>query len=104
MFLSELKRRGHEIFYYSGAKGCDFIIREGSRTQQVIQVCLELNDPSTNDRESHGLIEAMDKFSLSEGLIITENEENTKIVEKNGKKYHIITKPIWKWLRSFYNQ
>lgn len=95
----ELKRRGHEIFYYSGAKECDFVIREGSRTQQVIQVCLELHDPSTNEREELGLIEAMDKFSLSEGLIITENEESSKIVEKNGKKYHIVIKPIWKWLR-----
>lgn len=100
----ELKRRGHEIFYYRGTKECDFIIREGSRTQQVIQVCLELHDPSTNEREELGLIEAMDKFSLSEGLIITENEENTKIVEKNGKKYQIIIKPIWKWLRNFYYQ
>jgi predicted AAA+ superfamily ATPase len=97
----ELKRRDYEVFYYSGAKECDFIIRKSSRTQQVIQVCLELYDPSTNEREESGLIEAMDKFSLSEGLIITENEEGGKIVEKNGKKYHIIIKPIWKWLRIF---
>lgn len=97
----ELKRRGHEIFYYNGTKECDFVVREGARTQQVIQVCLELHDSSTNEREESGLIEAMDKFSLSEGLIITENEEGEKIVKKNGKKYHIIIKPIWKWLRTF---
>lgn len=97
----ELKRRGCELFYYSGIKECDFVVRRGARTQQVIQVCLELHDPSTNEREESGLIEAMDKFSLSEGLIITENEEGGKIIEKNGKKYHIIIKPIWKWLRIF---
>ncbi len=96
----ELKRRGHDVFYYSGIKECDFIIREGSRTQQVIQVCLELNEPSTKAREISGLLEAMDKFSLSEGLIITENEEGGEIVENNGKKYHISMKPIWKWLRA----
>ena len=67
----------------------------------MIQVCLELHDPSTNEREELGLIEAMDKFSLSEGLIITENEEGERIVARNGKKYHIIIKPIWKWLRIF---
>ena len=78
-------------------------MREGSRTQQVIQVCIELHDPSTNEREESGLIEAMDKFALSEGLIITENEEGGKMVEKNSKKYHIIIKPIWKWLRIFEN-
>ncbi len=97
----ELKRRGLEVFYYSGAKECDFVIREGSRTQQVIQVCLELHDSSTRAREVSGLIEAMDKFSLSEGLIITENEEGGEIVESDGKKYHILIKPIWKWLRMF---
>ncbi len=97
----ELKRRGYEIFYYNSVKECDFVVREGARTLQVIQVCLELHDPSTKQREESGLIEAMDKFSLSEGLIVTENEEDEKMVEKNGKKYHLTIKPIWKWLRTF---
>ncbi len=95
----ELKRRGHEVFYHSGAKECDFIIREGSRTQKVIQVCLELYDPFTKAREISGLLEAMEKFSLSEGWIITENDEGEEIIENNGKKYRIVIKPIWKWLR-----
>ncbi len=95
----ELKRRGHDVFYYNGAKECDFIIRDGSRTQKVIQVCLELHDPSTKAREISGLIEAMDKFSLSEGLIITENDEGDEMVESNGKQYHVVIKPVWKWLR-----
>lgn len=95
----ELKRRGYEVFYYNGVKECDFVIRNGSRTQQVIQVCLELHDSLTKAKEVSGLLEGMDKFSLSEGLIITENEEGEEIVESNGKKYHLIIKPIWKWLR-----
>ena len=95
----ELKRRGHGIFYFSGTKECDFVVREASRTKQVIQVCLELHDPSTKEREISGLFEAMDTFSLAEGLIITEHEEGDEIVERSGKQYHIIVKPIWKWLR-----
>lgn len=99
----ELKRRGYDIFYYSGAKECDFIVREGYQTQQVIQACIELYDPSTKARELSGLIEAMDTFSLSEGLIITENEERDESVVVHGKKYHIIIQPIWKWLRNIDN-
>lgn len=99
----ELKRRGRDIFYYKGSKECDFVLREGSRTEQVIQVCIELYDPSTKEREVSGLIEAMDKFSLSEGLIITEHEEREEIVGKNSKKYHIAIRPIWKWLRKEIN-
>lgn len=99
----ELKRRNYEVFYYSGRKECDFVLREGSSTHQVIQVCLELHDPSTKEREIAGLLEAMNAFSLSEGLIITENEEAQEIIEKNGKKYQIAIVPIWKWLRTFYS-
>ncbi len=65
----------------------------------MIQVCIELYDLSTQERETAGLIEAMSKFSLSEGLIITENEEGRETIERDGKKYHIIVTPIWKWLR-----
>ena len=98
----ELKRRGYDIFYHKGSKECDFVIREGVYTRQVIQVCTELYDPSTKEREFSGLIEAMDKFSLSLGLIITENEEFSEILEINDKQYKIDVIPIWKWLRIFY--
>ena len=62
-------------------------------------MCLELHDPSTKEREISGLIEAMETFSLAEGPIITEHEEGEEIVERSGKQYHIIIKPIWKWRR-----
>lgn len=95
----ELKRRGHDIYYYKDAKECDFIIRDGMHTIQAIQVCIELFDPDTRRREIAGLIEAMNKFDLSDGLIITENEEKIDIIQIGNKKHKIIIKPIWKWLR-----
>lgn len=98
----ELKRRGHDIFYHKDSKECDFVIREGVYTRQVVQVCTELHDPATKTREVSGLIEAMDKFSLSTGLIITENEEFSETLEINGNHYKIDVIPIWKWLRIFY--
>ncbi len=99
----ELKRRGHDVFYFRGSKECDFVIHEGFRVQQVIQVSIELYDPSTKEREMSGLIEAMKKFSLSHGLIITENEEYVETREIENKKYNIVVFPAWKWLRAFYH-
>ncbi len=96
----ELKRRRYDIYYYKESRECDFVLRAGVQTLQVIQVCIELCDPSTKEREILGLIEAMDKFSLSDGLIITENEEYVENIELNGKKYTVVVKPIWKWLRA----
>ncbi|MBI5447917.1 MAG: ATP-binding protein [Gammaproteobacteria bacterium] len=100
----ELKRRKYDIYYYKtteekGSRECDFILRDGVQTFQVIQVCTELHDPATKEREILGLIEAMDKFALASGLIITENEEYSEIREMNNKKYNIVVKPLWKWLR-----
>lgn len=100
----ELKRKERidcDIYYYKENRECDFIITEGIHVTKAIQVCTELHDPSTKQREILGLIEAMDKFSLVEGLIITNNEEYSEIVEIKDKKYNITVKPIWKWLRNF---
>jgi len=96
----ELKRREYNIYYFKGIKECDFILRDNMQTLAAIQVCVELYDPSTKTREMAGLLEAMDKFSLSNGLIITENEEYVETLEMNNKKYIIWVKPIWKWLRA----
>jgi len=96
----ELKRRGYNIYYFKGIKECDFIVRDNMQTLAAIQVCVELYDPSTKTREIAGLLEAMDKFSLSIGLIISENEEFVETLERNNKKYTIFVKPIWKWLRT----
>ncbi len=60
---------------------------------EAIQVTKEL--AQTNEkREFGGLLEALDKFSLKTGWIITENQEDKR---KIGDKTIEIT-PIWKWL------
>jgi predicted AAA+ superfamily ATPase len=83
----------HEVFYYSNKKECDFLIVKNKEIKRAIQVCYELNEEN-REREIAGLTEAMEKFKLKEGWILTyEQEEEIKM---NGKK--IIVKPVWKWL------
>ncbi len=89
----ELKRRKRETYYYSGKNECDFIIKEGAKITEAIQVCYEPHEEN-KEREIAGLLEAMDKFKLKEGLILT-NEQDEEI--KIGNK-EIIIKPVWKWL------
>lgn len=96
----ELKRHNKEIYYHSESKECDFIIRDGIRTVQAIQVCKEMHDIKTKTREIEGLLEAMTRFSLSEGLIITDNEEYTEMIQVNDKSFKVNVIPIWKWLWS----
>ncbi|MFH1233278.1 MAG: ATP-binding protein [Patescibacteria group bacterium] len=90
----ELKRQGEEIFYYKGKKECDFIIRRGFQIKEAIQVSQSLDNPETEKREIAGLLEAMEKFKLKNGLIITKSFEKEKIIK--SKKIKIV--PAWKWL------
>ena len=91
----ELKRREREIFYYSEKYECDFLIREGNKIKEAIQVTYELNEKN-KEREIAGLMEALNKFKLKEGLIITFDQEES--FEQEGKKIKAI--PVWKWLLS----
>lgn len=87
-----LKRQGKEIYYWKNKYECDFLVKEGTKIREGIQVCYELSE--NKDRKVKGLIEAMDNLKFREGLIITRDEEGEEKV--NGKKIKII--PLWKWL------
>ncbi|MFA5962115.1 MAG: ATP-binding protein [Parcubacteria group bacterium] len=94
LIFLELKRRGMEVYYYKGKKECDFIVKKGLKISEAIQVTLSLAEPKTADREVSGLLEAMEKFKLTKGIIITESLEGER---KSGKKKIEII-PAWKWL------
>lgn len=96
----ELKRRGFSLFYFKDKYGCDFVVRSEQHTVQVIQVCHELQEPKTKQREYNGLIEAIEEFNLSSGTIITLNEDRKDIITVGEKEYQITIAPIWLWLLS----
>ena len=92
VFLS-LRRKGNEIYYHKQEKECDFVIKKGKGIISAFQVCWKL-DSDNKDREIRGLLEAMDRFNLREGLILTFNQEDNYVID--GKKIKVV--PTWKWL------
>ena len=90
----ELKRENLEIYYHRDKKECDFVIKHNMKISQAIQVTKTLENHETKNREIAGLMDAMNKYNLKSGLILTYDEESTE--EHNGKT--VIIKPIWKWL------
>lgn len=88
-----LRRKFKEIYYFQNKNECDFVIKEKEKIKKAIQVCFNLNEEN-KEREINGLIDALDKFSLKEGLILTYDQEDEFMAE--GKK--IIVKPAWKWM------
>ncbi len=90
----ELRRRFKNIFYFQEKNECDFIIKEKEKITHAIQVCFDFNE-ETKEREINGLIAALKEFGLTEGLILTYNQDDEFLIE--GKR--IIVQPVWKWMR-----
>lgn len=90
----ELKRKGMEIYYHqTNHTECDFLTKQGTKIKQVIQVCQTL-EPGNQKRELAGLLDALQKFNLKEGLLLTHEQEQELNIE--SKTIHV--RPVWKWL------
>ncbi|MDO9323549.1 MAG: DUF4143 domain-containing protein [Methanoregula sp.] len=89
----ELMRKGREIFYFAGEQECDFILKDKKKITTAIQVCYEFTREN-RDRETGGLLKAMAEFKLTQGMILTYDQEDTLV--SDGKT--IIIRPVWKWL------
>lgn len=93
MVFLALRKIYKNIFYFQDKRECDFVIKEDVKITKAIQVCYNLTEEN-KERELGGLSEAMEKFKLDTGIILTYNQEED--IKINDKK--IIVKPIWKWL------
>jgi uncharacterized protein len=92
VFLGLLEA-GNDIYYHQGKQECDFVVKKGKKVIEAIQVTKTL-DNNNEKRELGGLLEAMEKFDLKKGLIITESQEEERKI--GGKKISVM--PAWKWL------
>lgn len=90
----ELMRKGKEVFYWKNKGEVDFVIKRDKKVEELIQVCYDVEDPKTKEREVNALLEAMKFFKLRTGIIVTWDYEDEEKI--NGKKISYI--PIWKWL------
>lgn len=88
-----LRRLHREIFYFRKNRECDFLVKERNGIRMAVQVTFELREDN-KVRELGGLLEAMEEFQLSEGLIITFDQEEEFV--QNHKR--ILVKPAWKWI------
>ncbi len=85
-----------EIFYFKDQQGkeVDFVVKEGLRIKQLIQVTYASSLDEIDKREINALIKASDLLKCKNLLIITWDYEDEK--EIKGKKIKFV--PLWKWL------
>jgi len=92
----ELRRRQEDFYYYRDKSGkeVDFVIREGRKVKECIQVSYEVEEERTFKRETGNLLKVMDEFKLRKGTLIAGHKEDK--MEISGKTIEFI--PLWKWL------
>lgn len=86
-----------EVYYWKDTqhREIDFVIKEGPDISQLIQVCYNINDLKTRERELRSLVGAAKELNCNNLLVITWDYDNTE--EYNGNSIRYV--PLWKWLQ-----
>lgn len=92
----ELRRRGYEVRYVETRSGyeVDFLASSPLGETVLVQVCADISEPPTRERETRALREAMEELSLRESFIVT--LEDTDQIELPEGTIHAV--PAWRWL------
>jgi hypothetical protein len=97
LVFMQLRRHGYKLEYVNSKEGyeTDFFAQHPiTKEIKLIQVCWDMSDEKTFQREVRGLQTAMKTFAITPGTIVTYDDEAN--LENN-----IVVMPIWKWLLSF---
>ena len=71
------------------------IIKEGIKIKQLVQVCFNIKNQKTKNREIKALVKGSKELKCDNLLIITDDYENEENIDKKLKIRFI---PLWKWL------
>jgi predicted AAA+ superfamily ATPase len=99
VFLEELRKTNYnplrQIYYFKSKENeVDFVIKEGLKVKQLIQVTYASSKDEIEKREIKSLIKASELLKCKDLLIITWDYEDE--VKLGNRKIKFI--PLWKWL------
>lgn len=83
--------RDDAVFFYNKNVEVDFYIPD---SETAIQVCYNLADADTFERETKALVSLSKVLPCRQLLVITRDEEQT--IERDGRQIAVV--PVWKWL------
>jgi len=83
---NHLVNSGKDVYYDANGYECDFVVKQGERIVDAIQVCWKL-DEENKAREIKGLVSSMKKFRLKEGIVVNSDQKKEEEVEGMKIKY-----------------
>jgi len=95
----ELVRRGYvpnnQLFYYETNLGheVDFLVRQGSRNEELIQVTQHLSSLKTREREIRALLQAAEELRVQRLTVITLRDSES--IQEQGHRIRVISCDQW---------
>lgn len=99
--LKKLEMNGDaNVFYWKNVQQeeVDFVVKQGTKIKQLIQVCYDLSNIKVKDRETRALLKASKELKCKNLLVITEDYEAQRNISWFGIKRMVKFVPLWKWL------
>lgn len=93
-------RNNIEFYYWKDHQHneVDFVIKEGTKLKQLLQVCYDTENANTREREVKSLIKASIELKCRDLIIITDDREGEEKIGKKTIRYI----PLWRWLLGKY--
>jgi uncharacterized protein len=92
---------GSKLFYWKDRdqQEVDFVVQSGTQVSELIQVCWDITQTKTHDREVRSLLKASNKLKCDRLLIINMEEEKIEEFSWFGVQRKIEFVPAWKWMQ-----
>jgi predicted AAA+ superfamily ATPase len=92
----ELIRRELDFYYYKSLNGkeVDFVIKQGQKIVQLIQVCYDIDHYATRKRELTSLVKAGKDLGCDHLTILTWDDQGEE--KHAGLRVNLL--PLWRWL------
>jgi len=100
LVFMELVKRGfapnRDLFYYKtrNDREVDFVIKKGTKVDELLQVVYQVSDPSTERREVKALVEAAGELKAKKLTVLTWDEN--KEIQENELTVRFV--PLLEWL------
>lgn len=92
--LRKCKMKGWDAYYLKDRSGeCDFVVCDGNKAIQCIQVSYDITNAKTLKREIDGLLLAHRRTQSNNLLLLTDHVYEE--LDKDG--VHIVIKPVYEW-------
>lgn len=88
------------IYYWKNARQeeVDFVVKQGGKIRQLVQVCYNLDESNAKKREITALLKGSKELKCRNLLVLTEDYEASKEISWFGVKRKVKFIPLWKWL------